>query len=309
VNNFLITKNDGKDYLFTVYSLDSLKKLGDLVAKGGGPNEFPTSARFDYVSKMGDTSYFWAHDLNKPILSKININKSIEKGETVVEDTTALPIDESFVTAFKFSDEKIVGRSGNTVPDMGRLKIYNPKEKAISKLVPFFPKVEYSRTDDEFMVTKLNSIYVGSLTVKPDGTKIASAMNSFNQIDIFDTNAELLVSIKDDFSEGEKRIEQYLKDGNLDWNHLMGYYADICSTEDFVFALFRNQLWEDYGEKMIPVTIRVFDWEGEPIAELKVPDYLYSIAIDEQNGYLIGFSYHQEKVMRYDIQDLLDGNL
>jgi len=309
IDNYLITRKSGSEYFFTVYSLDSLKELGQIVRNGDGPNEFPTVAAFDYVSSKNNFSYLWAHDLNRPILSKININKSLEEGKTVVEDTASLPLEESFVTVFKFSNEKIVGRSGNTVPDMGRLKIYNPKEKKISKMVPFFPKVEYSRTDDEFMVTKLNSIYVASLTFKPDGSRMASAMNNFNQVDIFDSNAELILSLKDNVEEYDKRRKEFLNNENLDFRHLKSYYSGVTSTNNFIFSIFRNQPNEDYGEKLIPVTVRVFDWEGNPIAELNIPDYLFSIAIDEKNGYLIGFSYHQEKLMRYDIKEVLDGKL
>ena len=309
IDKYLVASTMNQDYFFTIYSLDSLNALGNLVEKGSGPNQFPTIALYDYATSFNKSNYFWTHDLNYPIFSKVNIEKSLKDGKTIIEDTIKLPFEDSFVTAFHISEDKVIGRSGNTVPSMGRLKLYNPKLKEVTKSVPLFPEVETSRKDLDFVTSKLNFIYVSALTLKPDGTKLASAMTCFNQIDIFNTDAELILSIKDDFSSGEERIKAYLKDDNLNFKHLNNYYGGICATDKFIFALFKNQLYEDYGEKMIPVSIRVFDWEGNPIAELNIPDYLYSITIDERNGYLIGFSYFEEKILRYDINDLLSDNI
>jgi hypothetical protein len=306
IDNYLIARMMNQDYFFNIYSLDSLKNLGKIVKRGNGPNEFPSNARFDHPIHENNKFYFWAHDLNYPLFSKINIEHSLVLGKTVIEDTVMLPFEDSFVTAFQVSTNKIIGRSGNTVPSMGRLKIYDPELKKVTKRVEFFPELETSRADMNFIINKLNFLYVSSLTMKPDGTRIASAMECFNQVDIFNNEAELIVSVKDDFSLGESKVHEYLNNEALNYTHLRNYYGDLCSNNDFIFALFRDQPYEKYGQEMIAISVRIFDWDGNPLAEVKIPEYLTSIALDEKNGHLIGFSHFEEKLLRYDIKDILN---
>jgi hypothetical protein len=81
------------------------------------------------------------------------------------------------------------------------------------------------------------------------------------------------------------------------------------------YALFDNFFGVMWGgnteleeQKMIgkPRSILLFDWEGNPLAEIKINDkYATSFDIDLINGRLYTSSYHSDELLCYDVTDVL----
>ena len=70
--------------------------------------------------------------------------------------------------------------------------------------------------------------------------------------------------------------------------------------------MYHNQKQADYSKKSIPVKIRIFNLNAEPVCEINVPDYLTTFTVDEKNGIMYGVAYFDEKIFKYDISSILD---
>jgi hypothetical protein len=61
---------------------------------------------------------------------------------------------------------------------------------------------------------------------------------------------------------------------------------------------------QDYNEAYDiekEMEIHVFDWQGTPVYKYIIPQYIRSMIIDENNGYIYAFSLNEEKVYVYKI--------
>lgn len=308
INNYLFGYQKTGQYFFKIYNIETLSEIGEICKRGKGPNEFPSFLILNQYETCGIDLCIWVHDLNVGKLTKVNVKESLEKGETVVLNEIATKSQSSFFNAFVIDSSLVVGRSTNSIIDMNRLQLYNPINDSIIRTIPLFPKIDVTRSNDDinFRMVKYNPLYVGSIGLKPDKTKIASAMTSFNRIDIFDVNGDLYKSIV----EGPE-IPEYLKnylnsDEDNSESTLQYFYSSIFTSNNFIYALYIGQMLSEYGGKSIPTQLRIFDWEGNPLVRININDYLFSFTIDENRGLLFGVDYYNEKLLRYDIKRIIE---
>lgn len=179
---------------------------------------------------------------------------------------------------------------------------------SIIKTVPVFPKVENNNYDLSFLFYRYNSLYISTFRMKPDKTKFASAMVMFNRIDIFDSEGNLENSIIEGEDFPEKTLDEYLKakQENIDKINVKRYYQGSFVSDSYIYCLYYNQLQNEYSKNSIPVEVRIFNWSGEPLCKIKVPDYLQSFTIDEKNGLMYGIALFDEKILIYDIKSILN---
>ena len=304
--NYLIGRQDKAEYFIKVYDSESLNELGEFARKGRGPDEFPTTLSIDLAFQCENNIYVWAHDLNAGVLCRINITESLKKQTTIIDRKFKTKAESGFSTPFFIDSTKIIGQSTNTIPHMYRLQLYNPQQDVITKTVPLFPVVKKRRDDLDFIYRKYNSLYVNSIGLKNDKKKIASAMSSFNRIDIFDNEGMLEKSILEGVEVPKDVIRSYLTAEYGDDRELMRYYTGIYTTDKYIYALYYGQLRSDYAKKLAKTEIRIFDWGGKPLCKVKVPDYLLSFCIDEERGLMYGVDYFNGKNLRYDIKKIID---
>jgi hypothetical protein len=305
VGNYLIGRQDRAEYFIKVYDLKSLKELGEFARKGRGPDEFPTTLLIDRAFQCKNNIYVWAHDLNAGVLCRINITESLKKQTTIIDKKFKTKAESGFHTVFFIDSTKIIGRSTNSIPHMYRLQLYNPQQDIITKTVPLFPIVKKKRDDLDFIYRKYNYLYTSNIGLKADKTKIASAMTSFDRIDIFDDNGVLEKSVLEGIEVPKNEIQSYLEaESNIN-TALMNYYTGIYTTDNYIYALYYGQPKSDYSKKLIETEIRIFDWVGKPLIKMKVPDYLLSFSINEEGGVMYGVDYFNGKNLRYDIKKII----
>lgn len=298
-----------EDYYYAVYAPSTLTEIMRIARIGNGPGEFSNGlSYYGQYTLDNNRIKIWVKGTNSNKLSLIDVSESINQNKTIVEDVIKLSPETEYSTVFYIDSTKVVGRSYNSTPNMNRLQIFNPKENTIVKTIPLFPEVKNDNQNLQFIFYRYNFLYVSSLTMKYDKTRFASAMNMFNRLDIFDANGNLLNSYIDKDNISKSQIRDYLSstEQNLINLDVKNYYMNACSTNDFIYTLYYNQKQADYPRKSIPITIRVFNWNAEPVCFIKVPDYLTSFSIDEKNGIIYGVAYHDEKILKYDIKSILD---
>lgn len=301
--SYIIVLQYGGEYFLRVYDIHDHRELGQLARKGSRPDEFPTSLILDHCVPCGNSECIWVHDLNKGELIKINIAESLDKLSLAIVQRVQTRPESRFHTAFVVDSTLVVGRSTNSTPQMNRLQIYDPSSDNIVKTVALFPKIDRPSNDLEFVTSKYNMLYVASLGLKPDNTQVASAMCSFDRIDIFNVDGEIKVSVYDG-REIPVSSTEYLEEENAD--QLRMYYGDIFTSNSYIYALYYGQPFSEFGRMPVPTEIRIFDWLGEPRAKIKVGEYLHSISVDEGKGVIYGLDVLEKRVLRYDIKPILD---
>jgi hypothetical protein len=304
--NYLIGLQDKAEYFIIVYDSETLKELGEFARKGRGPDEFPTTIIIDRIFQCDNNVYIWVHDLNESVLCMINITESLKKQVTIIDKKFKTKAESGFFMAFFIDSTKIIGRSTNSIPQMYRLQLYNPQQDVITKTVPLFPVVKKLSDDIDFIYRKYNYLYTSNIGLKNDMTKIASAMSSFNRIDIFDTDGILETSILEGVEIPKDDIQSYLTAESGDNRALMIHYNAIYTTDNYIYALYYGQPKSDYAMKFIKTEIRIFDWAGKPLSKIEVPDYLLNFSIDEEKGLMYGVDYFNGKNIRYDIKKSID---
>jgi hypothetical protein len=83
-------------------------------------------------------------------------------------------------------------------------------------------------------------------------------------------------------------------------------YIDLSVTNDYVFALHSGAPEGiDINDKKYLPHIRIFDWEGTPLASLKLDNMIIAIAFDNNKNLLYGVDSKEEKIFIYDLSSVL----
>lgn len=302
-NNYLIASQFSGNHFLRVYDASNCKLLGQLARKGSGVNEFPTSLMVDQYERCGDNDCLWVHDLNKGELIKINITKSLKEKITVVDQKIPTPAESRFHTAFFLDSQKVIGRSTNSTPQMNRLQIYDPLDDEILKTISLFPEIKRSRTGLDFVLNKYNMLYVSHIGLKSDKTKIASAMASFDRIDIFNSDGDLEKSVFNGKEIPDTNLEYLEETGS---KKLQIYYSGIFTSDNYIYALYYGQPFSEYINIPVPTEVRIFDWSGNPLCKIELDDYLFNFTIDEKNSFMYGVDYVNKRILKYNIKNVLN---
>jgi len=94
---------------------------------------------------------------------------------------------------------------------------------------------------------------------------------------------------------------------DMDYPDLVRTFSDLRLYKDFWGVVFVNETemaLQATGRTKYP-SIFLFDWQGKPLAELKLDRQLTSFDIDFNTGFLYGLDNITEEFFRYDIQNIL----
>lgn len=219
----------------------------------------------------------------------------------VIENSTRINMREfPFFQLFKGNNNKLYATSWIYEVNRVRLKSYIPSSKTIQKST-LFPKINNS---NHLPSEVMNSLYSGSFSKHPTKDIFVHAMFMFNRIDVFDENLNVIKSIVD----GENWRDGFFDGKEMDISRdylspIVDGYNGLTVSENFIFALEAKENIGTEEEKENESFIRVFNWDGKPLAYFEIPHDLSSIDIDESNGYLYATDYQHELVLRFNISN------
>ncbi|MFC3415467.1 BF3164 family lipoprotein [Algoriphagus hitonicola] len=307
IDKYLLTMVNSGDNHYHVFDKNSQEYLGPVGVRGEGPNEWEIpQTTVGQFTKSGDEIHLWNFDFLRGNFNKINLTKTLSSNSAypVLLDTERINMrDFPYFQLFKGNNGKIYANGWIYETNRVRLKSYNPNTKEVEKS-GLFPRIKNS---NHLPAEVMNSLYGGSFDKHPSKDVFVQAMFMFDRIDIFDENLNLIRSIvdgenwKDDFYDGN--------DINPSINFLrprINGYNGLAVSENFIFALEAKQNEGTDDEIENESFIRIYNWEGEPLAYFEVEHDLSSIDIDEDEGILYATDYSHELVLRFDISNFIN---
>ncbi len=269
------------DKFFYVYNKDSKEYLGSFGVEGRGPNEFQNPRLTHQYLKTDNMTGFWVYDLRNFHL--INIDKSVETGETVVDSSYVGGFSDYPVSkAFLLPDGDMAGRAHS---QKGRLFYYNNTNDSI-KWVEYFPEVDKLPFRDE----EIDNLYIGPTRISNDNSIIVSALELFKRIDVFSAKADHLFSIV--MEDSPENPDFFTSPNNPIPDDLKHYYYDIYISDQHIYVL-NIDLTEAEGRQELDTgysELHVFSREGDPIALYRLNHMVFSFTIDEEEEYLYGLA-------------------
>lgn len=306
IDTLLLTMvNSGANH-YHVYHKDKLTYLGPIGIRGEGPDQWEipqtTVGQFE---KTKEGIKLWYFDYLRGNYNLMNLTKTLNSGSAypIVEKKTRINMKVfPYFQLFMGNNNRIYANSWVYEQNRGRIKSFDLETNKIYKS-GLFPVI---KNNDRLPAETKNSLYGGSFYKHPTKDKFVQALYMFNRIDIFDENLKVIKTIVD----GENWKDNYYDAFDIDptkdfFEGKIDGYNGLALSENFIFALEADRNVNAQINKENESFIRVYDWDGKPVAFLTVKHDLSSIAIDESKGKLYATDYSHELVLRFDISQLI----
>jgi len=302
VENNLVATSLDYGSLFTVFDIKDQKYIGKIKNQKYF-DSFTGPPIINQIDREADKYWMWIHDLNKDSLFKIDFKESLGQGNLIIDDKLPLLLESRFHTVFYIDSTLLIGRSTNTTPQMNRLQLYNPSIKEVIVSVDLIPTIKRKSNDINFILNKYNNLYTSALAINRDKTVVVSAMCAFDRIDYFDTSGKIYKSIYNG-KQVPDSIKYYLNSDSNDF--LKMYYTDICSTEKFLFALYYGQTFQEYTFKRKNPEIRIFTWDGAPVARVLINYPISILTVDENSWILYGYDDLNKLIITFQLNEIIN---
>lgn len=310
LDSLLLIKNipSSENLAFSVYSSKNgeFNHLLDFGTIGEGPNEFENQVYYtnQFVTKDNDLKV-WIYENNRNNYSLLNLSKIIKTKKTVIDTTIKIKPGSSYLDLFHINDNKIVGNMDNLAINMARLNFYNPIEDTFTKKVKLVPElINPQKNDINYTQQSYNAIFVNLLRYSSSKEKLVSPMIAMDRIDIFDTNGNLEHSINN-IIEPINNVADYIQTSKGG----KSYTVDVKLTDNFIYTLYSGDYTSSYFGDSTPTKIKVYDWNYNLKYIINTNDSSNFISVNEKEGFIIGTSITEEKVVLYNIKEILQNEL
>lgn len=266
--------------IFTqIYTYDNdYKHIGDFFNKGQGPKDF---LGFNIIKK--EYPYLWIKDYKNKNVSLLNIENGFSDGDFQIEKTYSYKNTIDPFNVFYINDNCLLIKDFEIDKGLHYYK-YNPlkEEKIGNDFVMYNYPITYS-----FM----NKILTLADAMHPNGKKIVSITEAFNQIDIInleDISLNLSVTTNNNIVDYNNIVntEEELKE----------YYFDIpYCNENEIFALYHSEQQEQ-------TEVHIINWNGEPIAKLYLDKKIRGFDVDVSQNYLYGIEESTDHLYKFNLE-------
>ncbi len=282
---------DGKLYL---YDVETGKRINAIGKTGQGPNEFTGLHFFGDFEKDSNGVYLW-------------VNEDPRRNTIVLLNTQGERVKE--ISTIKFKSTNWYGIGGfHVLNDSLLLAHVSPAvifEKKYSASGEYVFNYKLGETVKQYLAyseyeepeTMLYPDYLSSFSViKPDKTKLATAVFSLKRLNIMDVESGKQVSVatKDapdlNYMFSDKPVEDY--------------YRTLKCDERYIYVLeYVDGLSPDIVNDSSPGIVNVFDWDGNFVRILRIDEGYVAFAFDPIRKILYTKN-DAEKVMAYDVNYL-----
>lgn len=293
-DSIMIMSTINKDSLWVIASMPDFQIKGSMLKIGQGPNELtvpPSVAYNTKITEVNNKLFAYIYEPYKGELLKLDIISGI--GTTNMD--ISLLVDSLPKSLFNFvviNDSTYLCKEARNNHTQQIRYVYNNKNK--SKQFPVLERL------NNITINRDEDINILSTITKHNSTNdiIIEMPIGLNYINMYslDNSYAKTICIGKTLNDIEK-IQS-----NNRWDR-MYTFADLRLFEDFWGVLFINETEKDYQikRKNFP-KILLFDWEGSPLAEIKLNQLATSFDIDVHAGMLYSFDVETELFFKYDIE-------
>lgn len=279
---------ESNPYHFKAYSINTFEYIGPFVHKGRGPGEMlaphiaKSSMCKDYLT-LNDNSVGCGYfvDVDKSLIShNIEILRSFEFQTGVID---WLPLSEGKQFVLQSVDNAFVFHSIDTEGEcIGTFNLY------------------------EWMTVDRHTTHLsGFLLDKGDAEGlVAEVMMFFPQVNIIDISNGDVRSFAVDKAWRNWRT---VINSRLDMNTIQ-YYVGAVSTGDYIIAAYKGCSLGELNDADRGTKIHVFDWHGNFLKEITVEENISDMAYDYVNRCIYCIEQSQNKIIRYNLDDVLSIN-
>lgn len=308
--NLLVVITINSDSIVSVIDLETGKTLLKCCRNGRGPEDylnFRTQKQF--VIRNGHICLFTSDsDIEEMLL---DITESIKEQKVVFVESWA------YGREFRQNEGILLLPGGErfakfpvTYKDARDKLLFYPKYLYFSSDNKEIKKLKFFKGDSFSLSTSGNAsakflMFNGSLRIKPDGTKAVDAFRHtehINFLDLVENEGFSLSYTKkgcsvDDIAVASiaDLLEKYVE-----------VYKDVTVTDEHVFALYSGKSGALDGSTVPDVKsgVRIFDWDGNPLALVNVDRELTSIAYDQRTKRLYALDL-DENIVYYELDDVI----
>lgn len=295
-DSMIIVTTSDKKGMWSFYSLPEYYFMGKYLTMGMGPNEFLSTPLVEQQNIFKQSGHLLGliYDFQSGKLYKMNISETLQKNRLSMSQTSdSLP---RFLFNFTMIDTNtfLCKEVNNNRTQQIRYVLrqgWNKSSRNLEKLnaasIRQGENINILATD-----TKRSS----------DGKKIVEVGIALNQINLY--------SIDDSFGKTicvGKQVDNINKIQNVDRRERMYTYINVTAHPNYFSALYLNDTDINYqrGTSKNP-SIQFIDWDGKPLAEIKLDRMITSYAIDFIHGSLyVVDSNSEEELYKYDILEVL----
>jgi hypothetical protein len=295
-DSIMIVSTGDSNGIFSILSLPECKDLGSFLTKGDGPFEFiwpPSVNNMKLVRENGRLRAI-IYDFQKGKLLKVDIDKLIKDKEVSMEiSKKSLP---PFLFNLVMMDStSFFCKRVNDIHTQQIRYILNNNDTITTPIMQRFNQASIRERED------INTL--GTMTkINFDKKLIVEMPVRLNYLNIYSLDGTWgkTICVGDELYDMEK-----LQDKDV-WDRIYTY-ADLRLFDNFwgVVCIDEDQKTYQIGRKKLP-SILLFDWQGEPLAELKLEHFITSFDIDFKNGVLYTMDVHSDEFYKYDVRDILD---
>ena len=297
-DSLIIFSTVDKEGLWSCYSLHNQAFLGKFLKQGNGPNEFFMTPWVSQASMMYDEN----NDLNAVIresmqqkVLKINITKTLENKELSIDELELEMPAPVFDFLMMNDSSYYVRKLSNDETQQERI-LFQGYRVSQPHNIESLNRASVAEGNHEFNILSALVRYNSEKHLIVEAPIGLNYFNLYSPTDTFGVSICAVGKEFDNISAVQKKKP---------WDRLKTYEG-VTAFNDFFGTLYIGEDMKSYleGGKKLP-KIHLFTWDGEPLAELLLPQYATSFDIDFINGYLYTLDLKRDRLFKYDIRMIL----
>jgi hypothetical protein len=278
-DSFLIIQDDRAQTAF-YHAIDRISGLlaFEFGQKGNGPGELLLTTLSPFYDKFKNGIQIF--DRNRKSICYYDLNEHKIICKSILDDISQKH--NLFLSQLFDLDEFYLAAGSNGVLDNSRFVIFD-KSFELKNVFNEYPILDNNRKVNEELKEKLLNIHF--LKISPNKKKAVFASYEIGLLEIFNI---------DELPNKMPKTKSLLLTKPVKYKDetLFGF-EDVFVTDNFIYALHNGKTAEDnpYYSK----SIKVFDWDGNPIVEYKTGVDMRCLAIDEVKKIIYAVAYTDEK--------------
>jgi len=275
-DSLLFTLNMRQSHHVSVFHIKDMKRIGDFIDFGGGPNEAV------YVNDLQfQDSLVWVIDQSSRKANNYHLNQFLNANEVAVPHET-IKIEETFNKLLILKDRLI---TNSLVFFNSRFTFYDRQGNFIEN------KGDLPYTGDQMTDLEIYESYSCHMVLNPGDESIFVAYVHTDLIEIYDSNGNLktrrhgpdkFFPMKKEITDGDTRRVAGIRGKAKD------AYIYPVVFEDEIWTLYRGG--RSIVDGFLSNRIIVFDWDGNPIRHYTTDIDFYTLAVDRKNSVFYGIT-------------------